>query len=141
MTDRNAPDPFEDDDLLDNAHGVTASETLRALEWRTRNGTLTNADRKDAEMLLARAASAHTLDQEDAYVTAARPHRVRRSRRRCGMVHDRARIPRGDCFRRQRDTRLSLNVPDDDREICSTLALAISKGYNPVIPPTHSLEP
>jgi len=71
MTDRNAPDPFEDDDLLDNAHGVTASETLRALEWRTRNGTLTNADRKDAEMLLARAASAHTIDQADVYVTAA----------------------------------------------------------------------
>ncbi len=69
MTD--LPDPFEDDDLLDNAHGVTASETLRALEWRTRNGTLTNADRKDAEMLLARAASAHTIDQEDVYVTAA----------------------------------------------------------------------
>jgi hypothetical protein len=64
-------DPFDDDDLLDNAHGVTASETLHALEWRSHHGTLTNADRKDAEMLLARAASAHTLDQEDTYVTAA----------------------------------------------------------------------
>ena len=65
------PDPFDGDDLLDNAHGVTASETQHALECRCRQGTLTNADRKDAEMLLARASSAHTIDQEDVYVTTA----------------------------------------------------------------------